>query len=152
MKHLAILLICVSALFMVQCKNGKQTASVEGDTQQTEKMIRPVNVIATYEWPGNTSPFKVLQSTCVGDVLSVVVEYSGGCETHDWTMNTNRVWMKSLPPKINLFLEHDNHGDNCRALIQDTLLFDVTNLRYPQGKQANFILNNDPTRVIEYKY
>jgi len=39
------------------------------------------------------------------------------------------MWKKSMPPKVSLFLEHDNGNDQCESIIQKTVQFDIKKLK-----------------------
>lgn len=56
-----------------------------------------------------------------GDLLKLVVNYGGGCETHGFVVWTDNSSSQSQPPAIMLFIAHDSHGDTCEALIQRAL-------------------------------
>ncbi len=154
-----IITLAVLGLFVVQCKKNKQVSAVDQESvenaelgSENDRVFREINIDPYYEWPGNTSPFQLLSTECIGDTLILEVQYGGGCETHDWKLSTNRLWLKTMPPKMNLHLEHDSHNDMCRALITEKLYFNLAPLKYPSQNQSNFIVNNDHTKVVEYKY
>ena len=63
-----------------------------------------------------------------GDILSVTVEYSGGCETHAWGACWSGSWLRSLPPKATLNLSHDAMDDACDLWVSETLLIDVSSI------------------------
>ena len=64
-----------------------------------------------------------------GDILSIFVNYSGGCMKHDFSLYTNGMYSKSLPPKVTLFLKHINNDDACRELVMNELKFDIKQLK-----------------------
>ena len=64
------------------------------------------------------------------DVLSVFVNYSGGCKEHSFDLYSNGMYAKSLPPQLSLCLKHTNNGDACRKLIMKELKFNISNLKY----------------------
>ena len=61
-----------------------------------------------------------------GDKLIVPVAYSGGCGAHSFQLSWDGKINKSIPPQVVLELSHDAHGDQCRALIKETLQFDLS--------------------------
>ena len=71
-----------------------------------------------------------LTNSLAGDCLELKVSYGGGCEKHDFAMYWDGNWAESMPPQVNLFLYHNNHGDNCRALLNEKLVFDLQPVRY----------------------
>jgi hypothetical protein len=68
------------------------------------------------------------------DTLWLAVSYGGGCEPHDFRAISNGSFMDifSLPdgtlgdPILFIYLRHDGHGDACRSIVQEVLVFDIT--------------------------
>jgi hypothetical protein len=117
-----------------------------------EIKLLPIQINSEYSWPGSTDPFEILSSEIKGDMLVLEVQYGGGCQEHDFTMTTNMMWMKSMPPQLNLYLEHENHDDNCRALITQKLAFDLSACRYNNGNVVVLIINGDRDKSKRYQY
>ena len=64
-----------------------------------------------------------------GDVLSLRVQFGGGCRTHDFYLVASSLFMESEPPQVNVLLSHDGHGDLCRAFLTEDLAFDLGPLK-----------------------
>lgn len=64
-----------------------------------------------------------------GDVLTLEVSYSGGCESHDFTFITSGVFLESDPVQLQAVLAHDANADNCEAWITQTYHFNVSPLK-----------------------
>lgn len=105
-----------------------------------------------YQWKGATDAFNILEQNINGDTLKLVVEYGGGCKDHVFTMNTNSARMKSMPPKLNLWLEHESNDDNCRALITESLFFDLKPIRYNPSQSVVIIVNGEEENSVLYRY
>jgi hypothetical protein len=60
------------------------------------------------------------------DSLHLDVSYGGGCETHDFRAFAPSSFAQSNPPELPVYLRHDGHADACRAIIRETIAFDVT--------------------------
>lgn len=105
-----------------------------------------------YQWPGTTDAFNILEQKVVGDTLITTVEYGGGCQEHIFTMNTTSAWMKSMPPKLNLWLEHENNNDMCRALIREDLRFNLKPIRYSAAQSIIIIVNGAEEKSVLYRY
>ncbi len=90
--------------------------------------------------------------------LLIDVGYSGGCEPHYWTLCWDEMFMESDPVQANLELFHDSSGDMCEAYINDTLSFDLDELRDAYetsygGEGATVILNLvGDEKSIEYDW
>ncbi|MES2284928.1 MAG: hypothetical protein V4547_04505 [Bacteroidota bacterium] len=65
-----------------------------------------------------------------GDVLSIFVNYSGGCKDHSFDLYSNGMYAKSLPPKLTLFLKQTDNDDGCRSLINQELKFNISAVKY----------------------
>lgn len=116
------------------------------------KIMKSIDINETYTSEGKTDPFTTLSTKIIGDTLLVEVQYGGGCEQHEFTMHTNKIWMKSLPPQLNLWLEHQSNNDMCRALITETLFFDLKPIQHAGSKSVDLILNGDRENRIRYIY
>ena len=79
-------------------------------------------------------PCSIDMASVDGDELVAVVAYSGGCGDHLFDLESAGPMLKSLPPKQPLKLVHRSPGDPCRAMVHDTLRFDVSSFRgSPRG-------------------
>lgn len=64
-----------------------------------------------------------------GDVLTLNVSYSGGCEAHEFTLITSGVFLESDPVQLQAVLAHNANGDSCEAWITETYHFNVSPLK-----------------------
>jgi hypothetical protein len=156
---LRISIIIILSIFLVQCRKKKETASVsDNNDPRKQGKEKPMNELMTihadinYKWPGTTDPYDILETRLNGDTLAIKVQYGGGCEPHDFQMHQNMHWKKSMPPQLNIYLEHKNNNDMCRALITQDLYFDLSTCRYNKGNSVILILNGDRERRIDYTY
>ncbi len=115
------------------------------------------------DWPQD--PLTLRESSLDGPILSLEVEYGGGCEPHDHDLVAWGGWLESFPVQVNVLLTHDAHADPCDALLRRTLPFDLTRLRedylasYGDGgpAPATIVLrltvpDGADVRRIEYKF
>lgn len=145
------------SIVLIQCNKNKKVVSAEvkpsgSKKEVTSKKNDQIIIDQAYTWPGSTDEFELLSAQVAGDSLKLEVRYGGGCKEHVYTMHTNLMYMKSLPPQLNLYLEHDNNNDNCRALITETLAFDIVKLRYSGINQVKLIVNGDREKMVTYVY
>jgi len=96
------------------------------------------------------APYKVDSISIDGDILSVFVNYSGGCKEHTFDLVSNGMYAKSMPPQISVVLKHTNNGDNCRELVMKELKFDVSPLKY-KGGNVTVIKLGDKTATCNHK-
>ena len=84
------------------------------------------------------------------DILSLFVNYSGGCKTHSFELYTNAAYGKSLPPQEWVVLKHKSNDDACRQLISEELKFNISQL---QHKGQNIItINIGNKQRVNYSY
>ena len=116
-----------------------------------KETAKPVNKDPEFIQPEHNAAFNIEQLWVKGDILSVVVNYSGGCAGHRFDAWFNGNFMKSLPPKANIFITHDNNNDACRSNVTDTLEFDLKNVRYGEKGKVILLFNNTD-KTVDYNY
>jgi len=79
------------------------------------------------DWP--RAPMLLREYSLVGSVLSLDVEYGGGCATHELDLVALGGWLESFPVQVNVLVAHEDHDDACDALIRRTLRFNLMPLR-----------------------
>lgn len=133
------------------CKIKKPTTSSEEITVSDAKSII---VNPDFVTPETNGSFEVTDAKISGDVLIIDVTFSGGCKEHEFNAYWNGVMMKSMPPKIGLYIEHKTNDDNCRKVINETLRFDLSNLK-PESHQNNYTIMvgfSNFKSYLEYSY
>jgi hypothetical protein len=74
-----------------------------------------------------------------GDLLTITVEYSGGCADHAFTLHALGCFLESWPLQSEIILVHDDPDDPCDAVVTEELVFDLVPLNevclagYPDG-------------------
>jgi len=149
MRSNALILILLA---MASCKNNGN-----GSSPSAKKMEKNTPVVKEILVDAARKPqkpdFQVLEMKADGDVLTVVVRYSGGCETHNFNAYFNGGWLKSNPPQALLELEHlDPNNDHCRALVKDTVRFDLRPLQYSGSSEVVVKWMHDPGIQVHYRY
>ena len=157
MKKIVLLSSAILVLFTSACKPKKALVQDEGDDLSGMMMAVKGNdglieVDKTYLGPAKGDPFTITDMSVVGDSLYVAVQYSGGCKEHAFSMITHGNFLKSLPPKMPLFLEHNGNQDNCRSLKTEKLAFDLKPLRSPQTKKIKVFVNDQQDKAVDYEY
>lgn len=98
--------------------------------------------------------FTVLSAKLNRDNLTIIVQYGGGCKEHYFKLFSSGLFEEKSPPRLKLFLEHDFNDDFCKKMVQDTLMFNVQNGKYP-GEDGKFKVELELDQfsdVIQYKY
>lgn len=140
MKPLTILAIAV--LLLSACGNKKKAAADQrsSSSEMTDNPSNKHPEIVMMQMPAleTGDPYNFEKVELKGDILELVVSYSGGCETHDFVLQGDPRIMKSLPPQMNIVLLHNANQDRCRAHITDTLHYDLSPVR--MGDEGTIIL------------
>lgn len=93
------------------------------------RIVNHLIVDKNYKYSKALNSYTIVDADIKKDVLELKVEYSGGCEQHDFKLYFNEILMKSMPPKATLFLEHQNNNDQCESIVQKTLKFNIKKLK-----------------------
>ena len=91
---------------------------------ETAKPLK-LQVDVSGQFSRKSDSFDIETTELHGDLLKLVVNYGGGCETHGFVVWTDNAFSQSQPPAIKLFVAHDSHGDTCEALMQRALWIDL---------------------------
>jgi NigD-like C-terminal beta sandwich domain len=157
MKTKVMILSALILAGSVACQTKKTAVVTEQDElsgmlESVQENKGFIEVDKAYQGPAKGDAFNIGEMKIIGDSLYVNVEYSGGCKTHDFKMITHGNFLKSLPPKLPLFLEHKANEDNCRALKTEQLAFDLKPLRNPQTKKVKVFVNDQQEKALDYEY
>jgi hypothetical protein len=99
-----------------------------------------------------------------GDIITLTVEYSGGCNEHEFELHMSpAAFMESLPVQANLYLRHTDFDDPCDAWLRRSVSFDLRPIAHlyeiGYGGLDCIILNvhddltgSDPPRTISVLY
>ncbi|NVK63948.1 MAG: hypothetical protein HWE22_05145 [Flavobacteriales bacterium] len=81
--------------------------------------------------------------TLEGNILSLEVEYSGGCTDHSFELVGSPMIMKSLPPKRTVKLVHNSNDDTCREWVSETIKFNIKALAVTEtsGNEITLLLD-----------
>ncbi len=125
--------------------DSKKTTEVKDDT----KKVQEVQIVENIDHKG-WDPIEIEKATVEGDILKLKVNYSGGCEEHKIELHATKMYKKSLPPQLSVFLAHDANGDACRKLEMRELMFNIEEIAYPGGGELILLISDgksDPVRV-----
>jgi len=158
MKKIAPVTTCIVVLAALtltfsSCKSKKQPVSEENREAVNHKAyqleVKPV-LLDTTRFGADL--FDANKVRINGDTLFIDVEYSGGCKDHVFTARHNGNYMKSLPPQLNLYIDHQGNGDGCRELIRETIAFDLTTCRVGKTGSLILLINADRSKKATYTY
>lgn len=137
MKLLAI--ACSLTLFF-SCGTKKLVGNGEGQKLKTSTVE---NVGTLGQFPEESTPITIDEAEIVGNQLVLKVTYGGGCQEHEFKLIGSEMISKSLPPIRAIKLIHNGNNDMCKALIMQTLKFDISAFAYKQEKGSEITLRLD---------
>lgn len=143
----------VIAGVITSCKSKK--SNVDAETKAAIAMkayqleVKPVLLDTTRY---GSDAFEANKMRINGDTLFIDAEYSGGCKDHVFTARHNGNYMKSMPPQLNLYVDHQANGDGCRELIRETIAFDLKNCKVGKTGSLILLINGDRSKKITYTY
>jgi hypothetical protein len=152
MQKLFITTILLSVVFLGAChkkemsKTGRSTSTSAQENKNTLPKIKDATIDAGIDVMNTGAAYHIDSTQVNGDILSVFVNYSGGCQEHSFELYSNGMYAKSLPPQLLLCLRHDNKEDACRELINQELKFNIIKLKYP-GKNTVILKLGDKQRI-----
>lgn len=82
----------------------------------------------THEALPDGDAFRVQRVALVQDQLEIDVSYGGGCRPHRFRLAWTGTLTRSSPPHASFRLLHDAGGDPCKAIVRETLRFDLIDL------------------------
>lgn len=95
-------------------------------------MIKPypytneVKVLSPAVSPVNWNDFFSIENVSITcNLLKIEVTYGGGCKTHEFMLYVDSVVIDNDPPVLNFTLLHNANGDACKALVTETLVFNI---------------------------
>jgi len=149
-KNFTIIILLSTTLFLACHKKEMAKNTVAAESKQENKNSTPVikeAIIDSEVDLVNTGAAYNIDSIKIDDdVLSIFVNYSGGCKEHSFELYSNGMYAKSLPPQLPLSLKHTNNDDSCRELVTQELKFNINKLKYP-GKNTVILKVGEKQRV-----
>lgn len=106
-----------------------------GDTLAAREPREPPQPVEITSEPGSADPINLLSASVYGDTLQLEVSHGGGCAQHLYGLRWDGSFLESLPVQAVLSLTHDAQGDVCKAIVFETLYFDLMPLK-EQYRQA----------------
>ena len=91
-------------------------------------------IAATPEALG-TDTYVINAATIEADTLRVNVSYTGGCETHVFTLVAEPMFLESFPVQLRVSLAHNANSDTCEDSLTEDHQFDLTSIKevYQKG-------------------
>ena len=86
-------------------------------------------VIAATPEAWGTDAYIINAATIEADTLHINVSYTGGCETHAFTLVAEPRFLESFPVQLRVSLAHNANGDTCEASLTEAHSFDLTPIK-----------------------
>ena len=132
-----------------------QTDEVSED--DTGEISATVTALNSEAW--GTDEYVINAATIEADTLHVNVSYTGGCETHEFTLVVAPFFLESFPVQQRMSLAHNANGDTCEAAITEDHQFDLTPIKeaYQKGyrkDQGTIVLRlrDAPPTALTYDF
>lgn len=121
------------------------TTEVQTKEQYPQAILGPTNQ--------KSDSYKIISVEIERNFMIIEVTYSGGCETHEFSLYGNEAITRSIPPNRSLQLVHKSNGDMCKALVTEKLKFSISILAQNYEKNNLIKLNlTNFDKTFEYSY
>ena len=147
-------------LFAIGCNRMDNQVSIDqtdGVGDDTEKI--GVTVTAMTPEAFGTDTYVINAATIAGDTLHLNVSYGGGCETHEFTLVAEPVFLESFPVQQHVSLAHNANSDPCEAWLTEDYQFDLTPIKevYQKGYRTDngtiiLRLKDAPPSSLTYEF
>ena len=121
--------------------------------------ISSTTVIAATTEALGTDAYVINAATVEDGTLRVNVSYSGGCETHQFTLVAEPMFLESFPVQLRVSIAHNANSDTCEASITEDRQFDLTPIKtaYQKGYQTDegtivLRLKGAPPGALTYEF
>ena len=141
MKYLIIAVFTFGLLTScgTQKESQKVTENEKDKTSKNEDKNKPFQKAIIGE-VNEEAPITTINSAEIeGNIMHLVVSYSGGCVEQHFDLVGNPTVMKSFPPKRSVELVRSG-GDKCRQVVVKELSFDLKELAQNKSDGAKIIL------------
>jgi len=157
MKILILSVLALTLVFTMSCGNKKKNKQEVSKTQDNNKYKTDQGstvwvLLSDIDANMQSDPLTLIDAH-VDEMnkLHITLEYSGGCKTHEFKIIGSKSILKSFPAQRPVVIIHNANGDDCRSIIREEILVDISDFAYTQEQDSEIILVLDGQR-ISYKY
>ena len=134
MKLTHLIVYALGSFFICVCvigceRDGGELVAISNDVPLVEIENWGTVVITDKADNWGTDDYALNAATIVGDTLTLNVSYSGGCESHDFTLVAAQEFMESDPVQLRVTLAHDANNDACEAYPTEDYHFDLGEIK-----------------------
>ena len=126
---IAALTLC-TLLFAIGCDRMDNQA-IDPTDEVAEEDMGEISATVTAETPEawGTDEYVINAATIEADTLHINVSYTGGCETHAFTLVAEPMFLESFPVQQRVSIAHNANGDTCEDSITEDHTFDLTPIK-----------------------
>ncbi|NOQ70737.1 MAG: hypothetical protein GQ574_01975 [Crocinitomix sp.] len=130
MKLYTLSLFAIIAL-LVSCTNAKE---LEPDADKPEDTNVLKGVLVTDMSTYGSDPIGITSVVIDKNKMRIGIKYSGGCKKHEFELLGHKMISKSIPPQRSIRLFHHADKDDCRELIEEIIVFDISAFAVGEGE------------------
>ncbi len=130
-------------------KNQTETTKVqEAGRYVTERGSTVWVSLADFTGDMKSDPLTIIDAH-VDDMnkLHLTVEYGGGCKKHEFKILGSKAILKSLPAQRPVVIIHNANNDECRAIVREEILVDISDFAYSKVDGSEIILLLEDQRL-----
>ncbi len=83
--------------------------------KDTSKYPKGLIYDASNRYESEFKNFLIVDAKVTEGILELKTQIPGNCHHNHFNLVFNEIWMKSMPPKVTLFLEHKDGNDQCNS-------------------------------------
>ncbi len=106
-------------------------------SQNMNEPVKELIIDKNYRFTEDSS-LSIVSAKIKGDTLSMILNYHGGMGIREYNLYFNGIYMKSMPPQVNLFLKYTLAPEKYDKLKSDTLNVDIGGLKF--GEHGTLII------------
>lgn len=142
-----ILVLGVGVFMYFMFKDQFVTAIAEN--RAANLTAQPIQLHENDYFSKETALYEIIDAEITADVLTLIVNYTGGCATHEFSLHTTKKNLKNL--EWMFFLEHNDSRDTCTEIKTKALHFDLKTINLT-GSESVLLKINNYDKSIKYSY
>jgi len=143
----SIILLLIATLFL-SCRSYREKR--EKNQRPKETTTEKKAELGDINQTGDS--IRILNASIDGNIVTFEVAYSGGCETHEFSLIGSPMIAKSLPPIRSVVLLHRANNDVCKKYVVENIKFDIRNFAYTENEGEIFLSIKGLENRLLYKF